>query len=315
MPEEFYMGTMKGLMDTSAPSRSLIRAVLIFMLCMIFDCFSPQPTLAYDKILTYRIGSVDKRFGLSPREISEAVGCAASLWEKAIGHDLFHVSPLGEIEINLVYDERQATSEKLKKISGGMDSTRVSYNELKARHDYLKAEIAKRKAAYVSDYDAYITQLNAYNAQLGAYPDGSVPYDVYRRLQSEKKSLDVRLARLQMRQEQLKGSVETLNGLVEAINDITSNLIQEVENYNESSRMLGGKFDQGRYKKTDYGKTITIYHFNDRDMLIRVLAHELGHALGLKHINNPRAIMYHLNQSKTVELTPEDIAALKERCK
>ena len=66
-----------------------------------------------------------------------------------------------------------------------------------------------------------------------------------------------------MRQEQLKGSVETLNGLVEGINDITSNLIQEVENYNDSSKILGGKFNQGRYKKTDYGKTITIYHFNN----------------------------------------------------
>lgn len=284
------------------------------MLCMIFDCFSPHPSLAYDKILTYRIGTVDERFGLSPREISEAVGRAASLWEKAIGYELFHERPHGEIEINLVYDERQATSEKLKKISGGMDITLVSYYELKARHDDLKAEIAKRKAAYVSDYDAYITQLNAYNAQLGAYPDGSVPYDVYQQLHAEKTSMDVLLAGLQMRQEQLKGSVETLNGLVEAINDITSNLIQEVENYNDSSKILGGKFNQGRYKKTDYGKTITIYHFNDRDMLIRVLAHELGHALGLKHINNPRAIMYHLNQSKTVELSPEDIAALKEQC-
>ena len=177
---------MNSLMDTSAPSRSLIRALLIFMLCMIFDCFSPHPSLAYDKILTYRIGTVDERFGLSPREISEAVGRAASLWEKAIGYELFHERPHGEIEINLIYDERQATSEKLKKISDGMDITLVSYYELKARHDDLKAEIAKRKAAYVSDYDAYITQLNAYNAQLGAYPDGSVPYDVHQRLQAEK---------------------------------------------------------------------------------------------------------------------------------
>jgi predicted Zn-dependent protease len=87
-----------------------------------------------------------------------------------------------------------------------------------------------------------------------------------------------------------------------------------VENYNDSSKVLGGKFDQGRYKKTDYRKSITIYHFNDRDMLTRVLAHELGHALGLKHNNNQRAIMYHLNQFKTVELAPEDIAALKEHC-
>ncbi|MGO9139739.1 MAG: matrixin family metalloprotease, partial [Syntrophales bacterium] len=44
------------------------------------------------------------------------------------------------------------------------------------------------------------------------------------------------------------------------------------------------------------------------------LAHEFGHALGLKHNDNPQAIMYRLMQSDSLNLAPDDIAALKERC-
>ena len=77
---------------------------------------------------------------------------------------------------------------------------------------------------------------------------------------------------------------------------------------------LGSEFCGGDYVSKDGKQTITIYQFDDENRLVRVLAHEFGHALGLKHNDNPKAIMYRLMQSDSLNLAPDDIAALKERC-
>ena len=44
------------------------------------------------------------------------------------------------------------------------------------------------------------------------------------------------------------------------------------------------------------------------------ILHEFGHALGLEHLENSKAVMYRLNNGVNEKLTIDDILALKKRC-
>jgi chromosome segregation ATPase len=307
---------MNDKRDITYPSRTIFRAFLIILTCLFVECISSGQSLAYDKTLRYRIGSVDGRFALSREEVSDAVHQAIFLWEKAVGHTIFKEDPHGEIRIDFVYDKRQAVTDNLKTISVDIDDTKASYDELMTRYEDMLMEVEQKKDAYTSDYNSYLTAFNVYQTEIDA-ANQKVGFskDEFQRFEEKKHDLESQLAELQVKRSDLHKTVDDLNNMVAVIGEIASSHNSQVMNYKNTRKDLSGEFDAGRYEMNIYGeKNITIYHVKDRDKLVRALAHELGHAQGLKHSSNPDSIMYYLNRSDSIKLLPEDILAMQARC-
>ena len=266
--------------------------------------------------LTYRFGHIDERFGLTRWEFSMAVQKAAAIWGQPLSRELFREDPQGAIEISLVYDYRQEAADKLKKLNFKMDYTKDSHDNMKLRLERLKSEYERNRAVPDSDLSAFNARLNAYNAEIEAWNRrGGAPENVRNRLMSGKNELNAERERLHIRQDEAKRMVDEINSLVLVMNEIAAVQNLDVVNYRDVGSRLGGEFQEGYFEHKKGSQSIKIYHYNDDAKLVRLLVHELGHSLGLEHSANPDAVMYRLNQSDKLELSEDDIAALKARCK
>jgi len=291
--------------------RFLILLGIAALLVVIF-LRTPKPC---QEPITYRLGRIDERFGLSPSAFSLAVRKAADIWGKPLTRDLFREDPKGTIEISLIYDYRQETADKLRQINDRMDGTKDTYEGMKSRLENLKSDYEQNRATLENDFHAYNARVNSYNAEIESWNrQGGAPEEHRTRLTSAKNDLDSLLNRLKTRQEEAKGLTDEINRVVLATNEIAARQNRDVDHYRDVGSRLDGEFQEGFFQSKEGRQSITIYHFDNEAKLVRLLAHELGHALRLNHSNDPNAVMYRLNQSDAAELTTDDIVALKARC-
>lgn len=302
-------------MPASSKTGIGLLVILLVLLLIPAALYFRLPRPCRDPI-TYRIGKVDERFTLTRQEFATIVDTAAALWGKPISRDLFREDPDGTIEINLVYDYRQEATDRLKKLNFKIDYSKNSYEELKTRLENLKTEFDQKNAALIDDLNAYQARIKAFNAESELWNQrGGAPENIHLKLTKEKDELNALRDPLEIRRAELKDMTDTLNSLVVVINEIASNYNLDLVDHQNTGKTLGREFCEGLYEKKRGRQTITIYQFDDSDRLVRVLAHEFGHALGLEHSDNEEALMYRVNRSHSPDLAPEDVAALKKRCK
>jgi len=289
----------------------LLLAILIVLIVSFMGAAKPC-----QEPITYRLGKVDERFNLPREEFRTAVKIATAMWGKPFSRDFFREEADGAIEINLLYDYRQEATDRLKKLNYKIDGSKSSYEELKSRLENLRAEYEQKKAGLNSDFNAYNAKVNAFNADTESWNRrGGVPQSVHTRLMKEKEELAALSDNLRIRQEESKTLVDTINSVVVVINEIASNNNLDLVDQQNIGNTLGREFCEGVYEYKNGKRSITIYQYDNEYRLVRVLAHEFGHALGLNHTKSGDAVMYHLIQSDLLELSPDDIAALKSRCK
>ncbi len=265
--------------------------------------------------IAYSIGDFDTRFGISKETFLKDIQRAESIWETPVKKELFVYKPDSALKINLIYDDRQTATQKLQKLGIIIHDDQSTYNTLKAKYDVQTKQIQNLKASYAVASVSYQSRQTAYNNEVESLNKrGRVTQDIYDRLAQEKKDLDQLSVKLSEQEGVINAHVDVLNALVEVINRLARSLNLKAVQYNETGAIRGGEFEEGEYVTDVSGNRINIYQFDDQTKLIRVLTHELGHALGLDHIDNPKAIMYRLNNGVNEALTDGDLAELKRQC-
>lgn len=264
-----------------------------------------------DTRLHYRIGEVDPRFHLSQPELQQLAEQAAAIWRQGTGQDWLVYDPNARLQINFIYDQRQAnTSQRLSALQHIEQNQnqqqhrqqQIDYNKTEILHAQQQIELKKTAFQHeLSQYNAIVEMINRHG---GASPELKQQFD------QQKQYLETLKNQLNQSVAQYNHLVQQSNAEVQNYNQANQNINQSINRYNQ--HYTARAFDKGLFN----GHSINIYEFENQDDLRLVIAHELGHALGLPHTTqNSHALMYPLLKDQNIQnfqLTTDDVQLLQD---
>ncbi|MDD5209817.1 MAG: matrixin family metalloprotease [Elusimicrobiales bacterium] len=287
--------------------KAQLRATARILQARLFPCSFP---------VTYSIGKIDPGYTISEQELGDALIEAETAWENPARKNLFEFTrSSGDVSIILVYDNRQASLDKLKALGITTDQTLDSYKALKARYDELARKVDAEDARLKGIMGRYKEREAAYNAEVRRMNQrGSASQAEVRSVDRTRGALAMQFGGVKMIETAVNSDVDTLNALGTTLNQLIVQLNINVDQYNRAGATIG-RYEEGLYKISGGIQTIEIYKYTNHAQLVSLLAHELGHALGLEHVADPESLMYPVNRGRGLNLTGKDLAELVRVCR
>jgi len=276
-----------------------------------YNAVSDRLKHPFDTRLRYRIAEVDPRFGLSKEQVIQLSQQATDIWKLGTGKDYFIYDPNAKLTIHLIYDERQDESNQRRQQLGNIEHNQQIWSNKNQNLKQLKDEIDRANSQLDTKKVQLDAQLQQYNQQIAILNQNGGIHPSQRDLFIQQRNqLQQQILALEQEIHLYNQKIQQLNQQVGELNQINNQLNQSIDQFNQ--RFQARLFDKGLFN----GKQINIYEFSSTDDLRLTLAHEFGHALGLKHNQDPVALMYPLMQDQNMQnfsLTNADLALLHAR--
>lgn len=264
-------------------------------------------TYSSNNPLRYRIASLDPRLNISSQQMIELSKQAAAIWEKETGQKYFIYDPKAEFVIHLVFDQRQIRSIKRSENLNLLEQEQQIWLHQNQQLQSLKENLAQSATQLELQKIEYQSNTQEYQKALQKFETSRPNNHLFIKLQQQRQILQQQSTQLQTQVENHNQLIQQHHAEIEKSKQLHQQLKQSVATFNQTFKpqiLHKGQFD---------GKQIFIYEFSSLDDLCLTLAHEFGHALGLKHTKDPKSLMYPRikeQDAKNFQLTDVDLKLL-----